>query len=59
MIFPTLIIALVIAWRTRQMAAELYHNLAIAFWISANSYWMCMEFLELDEVKAIGNITYK
>ncbi|WP_238430066.1 hypothetical protein [Chitinophaga agri] len=38
MIFPTLIIALVIAYRTRQFMSELCHNLAIAVWIMANSY---------------------
>ena len=33
MVIPTLAIAIVIAWRTRYMFAELCHNLAIAFWI--------------------------
>ena len=49
MIFPTLIISIVIAWRTRQIAAELAHNLAITCWITANSYWMIAEFLGFDE----------
>ena len=49
MIIPTLVIALVISWRTRQMMSELCHNLAIAVWISANSYWMISEFLGFDE----------
>lgn len=49
MIFPTLIISIVIAWRTRHMAAELAHNLAITFWITANSYWMIAEFFGFDE----------
>ena len=38
MIFPTLAIAIVIAWRTRQYMSELCHNLAITVWIAANSY---------------------
>jgi len=50
MIFPTLGIAVFIAWRTRQMKSELAHNLAIAFWISANSYWMISEFYGFDEM---------
>ena len=50
MIFPTLIIAIIIAWRTRTLKSELAHNLAIAFWISANSYWMISEFLHFDTV---------
>ncbi len=44
MIFPTLIIAIVIAYRNRQVISELAHNVAIVFWISANSYWMISEF---------------
>ena len=48
MIFPTLIISIIIAWRTRQMISELAHNLAITFWISANSLWMISEFFGFD-----------
>ena len=48
MIFPTLIISLVIAYRTRNLTAELAHNLAISFWIAANSLWMVSEFLNFD-----------
>ncbi len=56
MIGPTLGIALLIAWRTRHLQSELAHNLAIVFWISANSYWMLSEFLGFDTVR-IGTIT--
>ena len=49
MIFPTLIIAIIIAWRTRELAAELAHNMAIIFWITANAYWMISEFLGFDQ----------
>src|SRR5688500_6192919 len=49
MIFPTLIISIVIAWRTRALTSELAHNLAISFWITANSYWMVAEFFGFDE----------
>jgi hypothetical protein len=59
MIFPTLIIAVVIAWRTRQYMSELCHNVAIAIWISANSYWMISEFFEFDTVPLINGLTYK
>jgi hypothetical protein len=48
MIIPTLFVAIVIAWRTRQFKSELAHNLAIAFWISANSLWMISEFFAFD-----------
>jgi hypothetical protein len=59
MIFPTLIISIVIAWRTRQFMAELCHNLAITIWIAANSYWMISEFLHFDENIVWGTVTYK
>ncbi|MEO6730534.1 MAG: hypothetical protein ABIN01_04910 [Ferruginibacter sp.] len=59
MIFPTLIIAIVITFRTRQFMSEVCHNLAIVFWITANSYWMISEFLEFDTDKLFGDYTYK
>lgn len=46
---PYLTVAILIAWRTRKLASELAHNLAVAFWISANSFWMISEFLGFDE----------
>jgi len=48
MVFPTLIIAIVISYRTRQVKSELAHNLAIVFWITANAYWMVSEFFGFD-----------
>jgi hypothetical protein len=54
MIVPTIIISIIIAWRTRQIVSELCHNLAITVWISANSFWMCTEFFGVDHVE-IGN----
>jgi len=50
MIFPTLIIAIVISYRTRDIRSELAHNLAVTFWIVANSYWMISEFFHFDDV---------
>lgn len=50
MIFPTLLIAIYITIKNRQMVSELAHNLAITFWITANSMWMVFEFLEIDDV---------
>ncbi|NCT95407.1 MAG: hypothetical protein GXC72_13345, partial [Chitinophagaceae bacterium] len=35
MILPTLTIAIIICWRTRNMMSELCHNLAITVWIGA------------------------
>jgi hypothetical protein len=49
MIVPTLTIAGIIVWRTRHLVSELTHNLAIFFWICANSFWMVTEFFGVDE----------
>jgi hypothetical protein len=59
MIIPTLAIAIMIAYRTRQYMSELCHNLAIVVWISANSYWMISEFLHFDTRILFGDYTFK
>ena len=59
MVLPTLGIAIVIAWRTRAYASELAHNLAIVFWITANSYWMTSEFFGFDTVQVFPHVTGK
>ena len=59
MVVPTLGIALVIAWRTRASKSELAHNLAVVFWISANSYWMCSEFFGFDTAVLAPHVTGK
>jgi hypothetical protein len=43
MIVPTVSMAIYIAWLTRKSAVDLYHNLAVVCWISANSLWMLGE----------------
>jgi len=59
MIFPTLIIAIVIAWRNRQYMSEACHNVAIVFWITANAYWMVSEFFAFDTSPLFGIYTFK
>ncbi|MCB9188735.1 MAG: hypothetical protein H6599_05580 [Flavobacteriales bacterium] len=48
MIFPTVSLAIYIAWLTRKSLVDFYHNLAVVCWISANSIWMVGE-LNFDE----------
>jgi hypothetical protein len=48
MIFPTVGMAFYILWRSRAVRTELFHNIAVCFWIIANSVWMLGEFYELD-----------
>lgn len=54
MVIPTLAVAIYISYRTRSIKSELAHNLAVAFWISANSYWMISEFYGFDEANIFG-----
>lgn len=52
MIFPTIIVAAVIAIKScREKDDEFWINLAICFWIAANSYWMLCEFSHHEEIK--------
>lgn len=59
MIIPTLLISVVIAWRTKNYVSELCHNLAITVWISANSYWMISEFFHFDDKPLFAQYTFK
>ena len=59
MIIPTLIISIVIAYRTRIYMSELTHNLAITIWITANSYWMISEFFHFDAIEIRPGFTFK
>ena len=49
MLIPTLTVAIIITWQTRKIFSELFHNLAVVFWITANGYWMIIEFYGYDE----------
>ena len=49
MIIPTLFIAIKLSIRNRHDMNDLCHNLAVVFWITANSYWMISEFFHFDE----------
>jgi hypothetical protein len=57
MIFPTLIVAIWITHKNRHITSELAHNLAVIFWITANSVWMLVEFMAIDEDLIWRNFT--
>lgn len=59
MIIPTILIAIIISWRTRKLMSELCHNIAVTVWIMANSYWMISEFFEFDTKPLLNNYTFK
>ena len=59
MMVPTLLLGIYITWLSRKVLSELFHNLAVIFWIAANSIWMCSEFLGVDNYLVYGTITVK
>lgn len=50
MIVPTVYAAILITWQTRHIKSELLHNLAVVFWITANAYWMLVEFFSTNDL---------
>lgn len=48
MIIPTLSVAIYILWKSRHYRWELFHNIAVCLWISANSLWMTGEFFQWE-----------
>ena len=57
MILPTVFIALFISYKTFR-TPEFFVNLAVLFWISANSFWMCAEFFDFIQYKYITAIPF-
>jgi hypothetical protein len=50
MIFPTIIVAVILLIKSwQQEGNDFWINLAICFWIAANSYWMVTEFIGVDD----------
>lgn len=50
MIVPTITVAVMITWQTRKLKSELFHNLAVVFWIIANGFWMITEFFNMPDM---------
>lgn len=57
MIVPTLSVAVWIVCMTRK-TNDIYINLAVLFWILANSSWMVLEFFNHDEGKNLAGIPF-
>ena len=57
MIVPTLGVAIAIAVKTFREDV-FWINLAICFWITANAFWMCMEFFAHEEFKFYAGIPF-
>jgi hypothetical protein len=50
MIFPTVFVAIYLAWKTRHDMSLLLPNLSVCFWIFANVSWMLGEFFDFNHV---------
>lgn len=48
MIAPTISVAVYILWQSRRSRVDLFHNIAVCLWISANSVWMTGEFFKWE-----------
>jgi len=48
MVVPTVTVAFFILWKSKHIRSEFFHNLAVCFWILANSLWMLGEFFNHD-----------
>ncbi len=57
MIIPALFMAVFIVFHTRK-SPDLYINLAILCWITANSYWMFVEFFMNNHHKHLALIPF-
>ncbi len=59
MIIPTLGFAIFITARTRNIKSQFLNNLAVVFWITANSFWMITEFIgKEDQLKKFALIPF-
>lgn len=59
MIIPTISVAIIIAVKClKEKDDEFWINLAICFWIAANSYWMLCEFNLHEELKYYAAIPF-
>jgi hypothetical protein len=57
MVIPTLTIAAFIVFITRK-SNDVFINLAVLAWISANSFWMYIEFFTSGELKYWSSIPF-
>jgi hypothetical protein len=51
---PTLVLAFILVWLTRNQREDFFHNIAVACWITANLIWMVGEFFYNDGLRPIS-----
>lgn len=57
-IVPTLIMAVKIAWDSKNSLPDLVHNIAVCFWICANVTWMTGEFFYEDHTRSYAKVFF-
>jgi uncharacterized membrane protein (GlpM family) len=58
MIIPTLVVAIHLAWKSRNTLSDLFHNIAVCLWISANAIWMTGEFFYNDGFRPYATVLF-
>ena len=58
MIVPTIAMALYITYLSRDSKSDFVHNLAVVFWIIANSVWMFGEFFMNDTTRPYAMVFF-
>lgn len=54
MAVPTIILSFWLTWKFRSDRADLFHNIAVTFWIMANVIWMTGEFYFQDTKRYVA-----
>ncbi|HOJ91200.1 MAG TPA: hypothetical protein PLH86_08870 [Saprospiraceae bacterium] len=54
MVIPTIIVSIIIAKNSRNIQEDMWYNIAVCFWISANGTWMIGEFFFKDSWRMIA-----
>ena len=58
MILPTIAVAIYLTVKSRSQREELIHNLAVCFWLGANSVWMIGEFFYEDGTRPYAMVFF-
>ena len=58
MIVPTIAVAIYITLKSKDRPSDLWPNLAVVCWISANSVWMIGEFYFNDTTRPIALVFF-
>ena len=58
LIIPTIAVAIYLTSKARTIREEFIHNLAVVFWLCANSVWMVGEFFYNDSTRPYALIFF-